>query len=54
MSVFPDDLFDFAYIHNMDQRLDSLASLAEDEQWDYQSTPSSNHKPILFNYLRYT
>ncbi len=36
------------------QRLDSLAELAEREPWDYQSTPQTRTKPILYNYLRYT
>jgi hypothetical protein len=54
MTVFPEDLFDFAFIHNLDQRLDSLAEMAEPEPWDYQNTPTSHHKPILYNYLRYT
>ena len=53
MSVWPNDLFDFAFIHNFDERLSDLAALAEPEQWDYQKTPSARQKPILFNYLRY-
>lgn len=43
MAVFPADLFDFAFIHNFDQRLDTLAAMAEDEPWDYQGTPSEHH-----------
>jgi len=54
MSVWPLDLFDFAFVHNLDQRLDTLAEMAEDEPWDYQSTPQNRNKPILYNYLRYT
>ena len=54
MTVWPTDLFDFAFIHNFDQRLDDLASLAEPEPWDYQSGPQPRSKPILYNYLRYT
>ena len=39
----------------MDQKLDELAELADDEVWEYQKPTSENHhKPILFNYLRYT
>jgi Domain of unknown function (DUF3825) len=52
MSIWPEDIFEFAYIHNLDQRLDTLADLAEKEIWDYQHTLSPHHKPILFNYLR--
>jgi Domain of unknown function (DUF3825) len=54
MSVWPADLFGFAYIHNLDQRLDSLAAMAEPEPWDYQVMPQTQAKPILYNYLRYT
>jgi hypothetical protein len=54
MAVFPTDLFEFAYIHNFEGRLDALASMAEEEAWDYQATESEHHKPVLYNYLRYT
>lgn len=54
MSVWPDDLFDFAFINNMDVRLDELAALAEQEDWEYQQAHAGRNKPILHNYLRYT
>jgi len=54
MTAWPDDLFEFAYIHNLDQRINDLAAIAEDEVWDYQNSNSQNNKPILVNYLRYT
>jgi hypothetical protein len=54
MATWPEDLFDFAFVHNLDQRLDTLANLAEPEIWDYQNTSVPYHKPILFNYLKYT
>lgn len=54
MPVWPADIFDFAFIHNLEQRLDDLEVLAESEMWDYQNTPTTYHKPILFNYLKYT
>lgn len=54
MAIWPADLFEFAFIHNIDQRLDSLALMIEPEQWDYQDSLQPRHKPILFNYLRYT
>jgi Domain of unknown function (DUF3825) len=54
MSVWPEDVFDFAYIHNTDQRVDELAALAEPEIWDYQHSPQSRNKAILYNYIRYT
>src|SRR5262245_7068966 len=54
MPTWPEELFDFAFIHNFNQRLDNLAALAEPEAWDYQNTAGAHHKPILFNYLKYT
>lgn len=54
MPVWPDDLFEFAFIHNLDPRLDTLAGMAEQEPWDYQVSPQPRNKPILYNYLRYT
>lgn len=54
MQVWPDDLFAFAFVSATEGRLDALAALVEPEQWDYQSTQTDRHKPILHNYLRYT
>lgn len=53
-ATWPDDLFDFAYIPNSQQMLDSLSALAEKESWDYQNTPAIQHKPVLLNFLKYT
>ncbi len=40
----------------MGDKLDSLADLAEDEpnDWDYLTTATTHHKPVLYNYLQYT
>jgi len=38
----------------MGTKLEDLASLADPEEWDYQHTPTTHPKPILYNYLRYT
>lgn len=54
MPAWPSDLFDFAYIHSLDDRLKDLAALAEPEIWDYQATENSRAHPILYNYIRYT
>jgi hypothetical protein len=51
---FPDRLFDFAYLGPVQARLDTLAALAEPEDWAYRRTPSEYSKPILYNYLLYT
>lgn len=37
-----------------DENIESLANLAEPEDWDYQNTSSTVSKPILRNYIRYT
>ncbi len=54
MATWPSDLFEFAFIHNFDERLADLEVLAEPEVWDYQNTLNPRPKPILFNYVRYT
>jgi hypothetical protein len=54
MSLWPDDLFDFAFISDMDDRLDALVDLSEKEEWDYQNTETVKNHPILYNYLHYT
>ena len=52
--LWPDDLFNFAYIPSMDEQLGSLSGFAEPEDWGYQNTPTEHPYPILFNYIRYT
>jgi hypothetical protein len=51
---WPEYLLDFAYLGVIQQKLESLAALAEPEDWDYKRTPSDHAKPILYNYLVYT
>ena len=47
-------LFEFAFIPNIDERLEKLAELAEHEEWAYQNTQSEHERPILYNYIHYT
>ncbi len=47
-------LYDFAYVHNIDDRLQELASLAEAENWRYTHTESGHSTPILYYYFHYT
>jgi len=54
MNNWPEKLFDLIYIPRMDEKLNELAELAENENWEYQNTQDSHHLPILFNYLQYT
>ncbi len=54
MSIWPTELYDFAFIKDVDLRMDDLAALAEVEDWDYQASTSRQNKPILLNYIRYT
>lgn len=54
MTVWPEDLFEFSFISNTDGRIQDLAELCENEQWNYASTATHRPNPILFNYLRYT
>lgn len=48
------DLFDFAWIADMDNQLQVLSELAEDEDWNYHHAPSDHANPVLYNYIRYT
>jgi len=54
VELWPQDLFDFAWIPDFDDRLQELAKKAEPEDWDYHNPPSSHPVPILYNYIRYT
>jgi hypothetical protein len=54
MPEWPERLFDLIFFPAMDEKLDELARLAEDEEWEYQNSNDSHHKPILFNYLQCT
>jgi len=51
---WPDDLFDFAYVPEIDAQLQTLAEEAEPEDWGYQYTESEHPYPVLYNYIRYT
>ncbi|MCG8386123.1 MAG: DUF3825 domain-containing protein [Cytophagales bacterium] len=42
------------YIPEIEEKLDDLAEMAENENWDYQKTEDEHHLPILFNYIQYT
>jgi Domain of unknown function (DUF3825) len=53
-SPWPEDLFDFAFIYVVNDRLQQLAAMAETEDWTYKHTQSEHPFPILFNYVRYT
>jgi hypothetical protein len=54
MSTWPDDLFQFAFIPDTNDRLAELAEEAEEEDWEYHNTQSQYPRPILYNYIRYT
>jgi hypothetical protein len=54
VTIWPIDLFDFAYIPERDQRLHDLAELAEAEDWTYHNTRNDHAYPILYNYIRYS
>ncbi len=54
MRTWPEDLFQFAFIPDVNNRLTDLAKEAEDEDWEYHNTQSQYPRPILYNYIRYT
>ncbi|MHC4540424.1 MAG: DUF3825 domain-containing protein [Planctomycetota bacterium] len=47
-------LYDFAYVHDINARLQELASLAEEEKWSYNNIESEHPNPILYYYFHYT
>ena len=56
-----DDLFEFAYLGDLPQKLDALAQLAAPEEWEYHHEtpdparpPPTIPHPALVSYLRYT
>jgi hypothetical protein len=54
LSTWPEDIFDFAFFPDRESNLNDLAEQAEDEDWDYHSTPTMHSRPVLFNYVRYS
>jgi hypothetical protein len=51
---FPELFRDFAFMPKFPEDIESLAGLAEHEDWDYKHTASVNAHPILRNYVTYT
>jgi hypothetical protein len=47
-------IFDYALVANWDERLETLAQLAEPERWSYLTVPDESAFPILGSYLRFT
>ena len=47
-------LYNFAYIHKFDEQLQSLANMAQPEDWNYRYKKTDHQLPVLFNYLHYT
>jgi hypothetical protein len=46
-------LFKFSWFPNFTQSIEELTSLAMNENWDYNNSPTGNH-PILVNYVHHT
>lgn len=47
-------IFDYAVVASWEDRLDTLAGMAEPERWIYKAVPSRKRLPILESYVRYT
>jgi hypothetical protein len=47
-------IFDYAKVADWDNRLQSLADIAEPERWTYLQVPSSSPLPILDGYIKNT
>ncbi|WP_368649812.1 DUF3825 domain-containing protein [Brucella intermedia] len=50
----PEKFYDFAMMPRFAEELDTLAGMAENEDWEYRHTPSPIPKPILKNYITHT
>lgn len=51
---FPEHFRDFAMMPKFGENIETLTTLAEPENWDYNNTPANFPHPILRNYLTYT
>lgn len=47
-------VFDFAKVADWEDRLQSLAEIAEPERWTYLSVPSTSPLPVLESYIKHT
>lgn len=47
-------IFEYAKVADWDSRLQTLATMAEPEPWNYRSVPSLSPAPVLDAYIRYT
>ena len=54
MTEWPDDIFKFAFVPDLDTKLRELAGEAEQEDWSYHHTETEHHHPVLLNFIRYT
>ncbi len=47
-------IFDYAIVANWEERLNTVALMAEPERWTFGAVPSPKKLPVLDSYLRYT
>jgi len=47
-------IFDFAKVADWDDRLKTLAELAEPERWTFRHVPAASPLPVLDSYIKYT
>jgi hypothetical protein len=47
-------IFEFAKVASWDERLQTLAELAEPERWTFRTIPDSSPLPVLDSYLKFT
>lgn len=50
----PNVFYDFAFMPHFEDKLQQLAETAEPEEWGYRDQPTSDIKPVLSNYIKYT
>ena len=51
---FPEYSYEFAFMPKFSEDIESLACLAEPEDWEYQYVDSQYRKPILRNFFNFT
>ncbi len=52
--MWPDELYEFAWIPERNDQLRVLAEEAEEEDWSFQHVESEYPLPVLYNYIRNT
>ena len=50
----PESFYDFALMPRFEQNIESLANMAEPEDWNYKYAPNPSPLQMLHTYVKYT